>query len=46
MLAASAIAAGLSMITVDILPKYSSAKLPQIWDELRKKIRDAAKEEA
>lgn len=33
---------GLSIIQVEILPSYTSKKLPQIWDELRKKIRDAA----
>ncbi|MBN1346423.1 MAG: efflux RND transporter permease subunit [Phycisphaerae bacterium] len=31
---------GLSMIKIDILPQYPSKQLPQIWDELRKKIRD------
>jgi len=33
--------AGMSLISVDIWPKYSSEDLPQVWDELRKKIRDA-----
>jgi len=31
---------GLSIIKIDILPQYTSDKLPQIWDELRRKIRD------
>ncbi|MFQ5728753.1 MAG: efflux RND transporter permease subunit [Waddliaceae bacterium] len=34
--------AGESMIKVDIKDEYWSEKLPQIWDELRKKIRDAS----
>lgn len=33
--------AGLSLISVEIVPKISSSELPQIWDELRKKIGDA-----
>ncbi len=33
--------AGQSVIKVDIKDEYWSDKLPQIWDELRKKIRDA-----
>ncbi|NGX42864.1 MAG: Multidrug export protein AcrF [Chlamydiae bacterium] len=36
--------AGKSTIKVDIKDQYWSDKLPQIWDELRKKIRDAAKD--
>ena len=32
--------AGLSMITVDILARYSADELDQVWDVLRKKIRD------
>jgi multidrug efflux pump subunit AcrB len=32
--------AGLSLINVEILARYSSAELPQVWDELRKKVRD------
>jgi len=32
--------AGLSVITVNLWPKYTSEKLPQIWDELRKKVGD------
>lgn len=32
--------AGLSIIKVDIKPIYTSADIPQIWDELRRKIRD------
>ncbi|MGL4854816.1 MAG: efflux RND transporter permease subunit, partial [Lentisphaeria bacterium] len=30
--------AGLSLITVDIEEKYLSSEMPQIWDELRKKV--------
>ncbi|MGI9456052.1 MAG: efflux RND transporter permease subunit, partial [Aeoliella sp.] len=33
---------GISMITCEILPSISSAKLPQIWDEVRKKVRDVS----
>ncbi|NQT12353.1 MAG: efflux RND transporter permease subunit, partial [Planctomycetes bacterium] len=33
--------AGLSLISVEIIPKTSSDQLPQVWDELRKKIGDA-----
>jgi multidrug efflux pump subunit AcrB len=36
--------AGLSHIKVDIQPKYSSKVLPQIWDELRRKVNDVAAE--
>jgi multidrug efflux pump subunit AcrB len=32
--------AGFSLITVDIQARYRSNELPQIWDELRKKVRD------
>jgi multidrug efflux pump subunit AcrB len=32
--------AGLSIIKVDIQQEYWSDRLPQVWDELRKKIRD------
>ncbi|XZE21288.1 efflux RND transporter permease subunit [Pirellulaceae bacterium SH449] len=32
---------GSSIIRVEVQPRYRSAELPQIWDELRKKIRDA-----
>ncbi len=32
--------AGLSLITVDIDQKYWADVLPQLWDELRKKVRD------
>jgi len=32
---------GLSTITVSIQNKYDSASLPQVWDELRRKIGDA-----
>ena len=32
--------AGFSLITVDMLPSFGSNELPQIWDELRKKVRD------
>jgi multidrug efflux pump subunit AcrB len=33
--------AGLSMITIDILPKHKADELDQVWDVLRKKVRDA-----
>lgn len=32
--------AGLSLIYVDIKPQYTKADLPQIWDELRRKVGD------
>jgi multidrug efflux pump subunit AcrB len=32
--------AGLSLITVDIKQEYWADRLPQVWDELRKKVRD------
>ena len=32
---------GLSTLTVTIKDKYDKAKLPQVWDELRRKINDA-----
>ena len=32
--------AGLSIITVSIKDKYTSAELPQVWDELRRKVGD------
>ncbi len=32
--------AGLSIIKVDMKQKYSADRLPQVWDEMRKKIRD------
>lgn len=35
---------GVSTIKVDIKDRYWSDQLPQIWDELRKKISDAAKD--
>lgn len=35
-------APGVSTITVDIRDEFGSAELPQIWDELRRKIGDAA----
>jgi multidrug efflux pump subunit AcrB len=31
---------GVSIITVDIRQEYWSDRLPQVWDEMRKKIRD------
>ena len=34
---------GVSTIKVDIKDKYWSPELPQIWDELRNKIKDASK---
>ncbi len=33
--------AGLSIIYVDILRTYDSSEMPQIWDELRRKVNDA-----
>ncbi|WP_420590565.1 efflux RND transporter permease subunit [Bacterioplanoides sp.] len=32
---------GLSEITVEVKPTYDTGELPQIWDELRKRLRDA-----
>jgi multidrug efflux pump subunit AcrB len=32
--------AGLSIIKANLKPSYSSAEVPQIWDELRRKVRD------
>ena len=32
--------AGMSLVIVEIKPKYWSDVLPQIWDEMRRKIRD------
>lgn len=32
--------AGFSQIHIQIKPTYKSAQLPQIWDELRRKVRD------
>lgn len=32
--------AGLSLIKVEIKPEYWSNRLPQVWDQLRRKIRD------
>lgn len=32
---------GLSMVYVDIKPAYTARDLPQIWDELRRKVTDA-----
>ncbi len=31
---------GFSLIKIDITPSYTADQLPQIWDELRKKVRD------
>ncbi|MCZ6834602.1 MAG: efflux RND transporter permease subunit [Planctomycetota bacterium] len=36
--------AGLSLVKVYIWPRYTAEYLPQIWDELRKKIRDVRAE--
>ena len=36
--------AGYSQIWVNIKPSFSSAEMPQIWDELRRKIGDTAKQ--
>ena len=33
--------AGLSIITASMKDKYTSAELPQVWDELRRKVGDA-----
>ena len=33
---------GMSEITVEVKPNFDSEELPQIWDELRKRLRDAA----
>ena len=33
-------AAGLSVVKVDIHDKYWADELPQVWDEMRSKIRD------
>ncbi|RLE16943.1 MAG: AcrB/AcrD/AcrF family protein, partial [Actinobacteria bacterium] len=35
---------GLSTLTVTIKDKYDKHKLPQVWDELRRKIDDAQRE--
>ena len=32
---------GLSTVTVTIKPQYTGADLPQVWDELRRKVSDA-----
>ncbi len=32
--------AGMSLIEVNVKPEYWSDRLPQVWDELRRKIRD------
>ncbi len=34
--------AGFSQLTVDIKPNYRSSEIPQIWDELRRKVGDTA----
>ncbi|MBD9516630.1 efflux RND transporter permease subunit [Pseudomonas sp. PDM22] len=34
--------AGLSQITVNVKPQYRAGELPQIWDELRRKVNDLA----
>jgi len=34
---------GLSQITVTLHPRYHSSQLPQIWDELRNRVQDAAR---
>ena len=33
---------GISEITVEVKPNFDSNELPQIWDELRKRLRDAS----
>lgn len=35
---------GLSQITVNIASRYHSRELPQIWDELRRRVADAARQ--
>jgi multidrug efflux pump subunit AcrB len=35
---------GLSTLTVTIKDKYDKTKLPQVWDELRRKVNDAQKD--
>ena len=35
---------GLSTVTVEIKDKYDKRTLPQVWDELRRKINDAQKD--
>ena len=35
---------GLSQITVNIASRYHSRELPQIWDELRRRVGDAARQ--
>ena len=35
---------GLSIITAEIKPEYHSDEIPQIWDELRRKVNDIADE--
>jgi multidrug efflux pump subunit AcrB len=35
---------GLSILTVFIKDKYDKTKLPQVWDELRRKVNDAQKD--
>jgi multidrug efflux pump subunit AcrB len=32
---------GLSIVKLELLASYGSDQLPQIWDEVRKKVRDA-----
>ncbi len=34
--------AGLSMVSVEILPRYTTEQLPQVWQELRSKVDDVA----
>lgn len=34
---------GLSQITVNIASQYHSSELPQIWDELRRRVGDASR---
>ena len=35
---------GLSIITVEIRPEYHSEQIPQVWDELRRKVNDVSEE--
>jgi multidrug efflux pump subunit AcrB len=35
---------GLSIVAAEIIPKYTAGELPQIWDELRKKVRDVTEQ--
>jgi len=34
--------AGMSVISITIRPEFTAAKLPQVWDEIRKKVSDVS----